>query len=103
MVRREVADEGAHLHLVAFGHESLNRLIRRCPRRMVVLDADRGRSGHVTDERHTTGPDRSHLGPWGCREVDASMAGGETVIRALESSQHLLPTGGQGKSPARDR
>ena len=70
---------------------------------MVMLDADRGRAGHIADERHTTGLDRSHLGPRGCRDVDAPMAGGETVIRALESPQHLLPAGGQGTNPAGGR
>ena len=90
----EVADDGARVHSVAFGHKSLDRLIRRCLRRMVVRDADRGGMGHIADERHATGPARAHLGPWGCREVDAPMAGGETVIRALESPQHLLPAGG---------
>ena len=83
--RGDAADDGPGSHPVTFGHEGLDRLIRRCPRRMVVLDADRGRAGHIADERHATGSDRSHLGPRGCREVDASMAGGETVIRASKA------------------
>ena len=66
---------------------------------MVMLDADRGGTSHIADEGHATGPYRSHLSLHGCREVDAPMAGGETVIRAFESPQHLLPAGGQGRNP----
>ena len=62
-----------------------------------------GDAGHIAHERHATGPDRAHLGPRGCYEVDAPMAGGEEVVRAFKSPQHLLPAGGQGRNPAGGR